>query len=266
MKPKLIHLSLVFVIALSFLFTITNSTVIAAREDRMCLPPPTGLNSWWPGDGSTVDTVGGLDAILHDNATFGNGLVNQAFSLDGNGDFVSVPHNAGLSIGTGDFTIDLWVIFKDTNGEQVLIEKWIQRGSDTSNPSKGWTLTKLESNILRLAMSSGIGADTNVDSDVLAIPSRTWIHFAATRRNGEVTLFMNGRPIAAGSSPLDLDSDSSLKFGHRGNPSDTPGSEDESGFYLNGRIDEVELYIGRALPDSQIQAIFRAGSAGKCKE
>jgi len=65
--------------------------------------------------------------------------------------------------------------------------------------------------------------------------------------------------------PLDLDSDSSVKFGHRGSPSDTPDSEDTREFYLNGRIDEVELFVGRALPSGLIQAIVDVGSAGDCK-
>jgi hypothetical protein len=34
-----------------------------------------------------------------------------------------------------------------------------------------------------------------------------------------------------------------------GNPSDTPGSEDDREFFLDGRIDEIELFVGRALSD-----------------
>jgi hypothetical protein len=39
---------------------------------------------------------------------------------------------------------------------------------------------------------------------------------------------------------------------------------DDRGFFLNGRIDEVEMFVGRALSDTEIQAIVDAGSAGKC--
>lgn len=146
----------------------------------------------------------------------------------------SVPHNSALDLGTRNFTIDLWAYFNDTAGEQVLIEKWIQSFSGSST---GWTLTKLEDNVLRLATASGEGGDINVDSSPLSIPAGTWIHFVATRKTGNVTLSMNGQPVARGESPLNINSVSSLKFGHRGNPADTPGSEDVSGFFLNGRID-----------------------------
>ena len=38
----------------------------------------------------------------------------------------------------------------------------------------------------------------------------------------------------------------------------------EAGRYLNGLMDEVEIY-NRALSAAEIQAIFNAGSAGKCQ-
>jgi len=116
-----------------------------------------------------------------------------------------------------------------------------------------------------MAVAAG-GEEIDVDSGELSMPTDTWLHFAATRKRGMITLYMNGRPVATGAAPLNLDSNSSLKFGHRGNPTDTPGSEDERQFYLNGRIDEVQLFVGRALPRGLIRAIFNAGSAGQCKD
>jgi hypothetical protein len=246
---------------------IQGSDCIKTVGYKMCFPPPAGLTGWWPGDGNTDDIIGGRNAELRDNAITGPGLVDQAFFLDGDGDFVDVPHDEALNVGTGDFTVDLWVLFNNTEGEQILVEKWVQRlnPSEEFPGSTGWTLTKLEDNRLLLAMEDGSGAGTEVASDVLPIATGTWTHFAATRQGSQVTLFMNGVPVAQGESSLNLDSISSLKFGHRGNPNDTPNSEDDRGFFLNGRIDEVELFIGQALTHCQIQAIFNAGSAGKCK-
>jgi len=236
---------------------------IAAKGTRSCFPPPHGLTGWWPGDGNTDDTVGGRDALLRGNATTGAGLVDQAFILDGDGDFVEVPHDPALNFGTNDFTVALWVYFNNTDDEQVLIEKWIQRYPGNAI---GWTLTKLPDNVLRLAMGTGADDETSVNSNVLSIPPGTWIHFAATRNGSHVTLFMNGAPVAESVMPiLNLDSKSSLKFGHRGNVFDTPGSEEPRAVFLNGRIDEVEIFVGRALARGLIQAIFNAGSAGECK-
>ena len=122
-----------------------------------CVPPPDGLTNWWTGDGNTDDIIGGRDAVLQ-GATTGEGLVGQAFYLDGDGDFVDVPHDDALNFGTGDFTIDLWVFFNDTAGEQILVEKWIQYSDEAAD---GWTLTKLADNRLLLAMVDALGERCN---------------------------------------------------------------------------------------------------------
>ena len=222
---------------------------------QTCIQPPPDMTSWWPGDGNTNDIVGGRNAVLKNGAAFGVGQVGQGFILDGIDDFVDVPHHPALNVGTGDFTVDLWVFFNDTAGEQVLVEKYVEQFGPTTT---GWTFTKHDDN--RLTFSSA-------DSGPLSLPTNTWIHFAARRSGDVATIFMNGTLVATG-SPVDRDngdSNSSLKFGHRGSPDDTPGSTDDRGFFLNGRIDEVELFVGGALSDAEIQAIFNAGSAGKCK-
>lgn len=93
----------------------------------------------------------------------------------------------------------------------------------------------------------------------------TWIHFAA-RRSGNIVDLMNGNVIASGTAPEDvvIDSRASLMFGHRGSPDDTPRSIDERGFFLNGRIDEVKIFVGRALSDEEIRADVDADANGMC--
>jgi hypothetical protein len=270
MKAKSAAVCVLVAIALSLTLPQSYSTAsVAPTAASWCFPAPRGLTNWWPGDGVTDDIVGGQSAELVNEAGFGAGIVDQAFVLVEEGGmaimppgFVNVPHDSALNFGTGDFTVDLWVYFNNTEGEQVLIEKWIQH---SESPSEGWTLTKLEGNVLRLAVSAEGGEEIDVDSDALDIPTHTWLHFAATRSQGIVTLYMNGSPVATGAALVNLDSSSSLKFGHRGNKVDTPGSEDDRGFYLDGRIDEVQLFAGQALPPGLIRAIVEVGGAGQCK-
>jgi hypothetical protein len=147
-----------------------------------CLAPPSGMTGWWPGDGNTDDIVGGRNAVLRDNATTGAGFVGQAFVLDGAGDFVDVPHDTALNVGTGDFTVDLWVLFNTTEGEQILVEKWIQRFDPSPDASEGWLFTKLDGNVLAFGGGDGLALEGGALSDVLSIPTGTWIHFAASRQ------------------------------------------------------------------------------------
>lgn len=252
-----------FPLLLFILLSIWVVAPAAPAQAAACYPLPAGLTGRWPGDGNPNDVAGGRHALLRGDATTGPGLVGQAFALDGEGDFIEVAHDPALNLGTGDFTISLWARFNNASvREQVLIEKWIQR---YSAGSQGWTLTKLSNNSLRLAMSPGT-TDTNVDSPPLTLPNNTWIHFAATRRAGEVTLYVNGRVVASGSFAGSFNSAASLKFGHRGSPADTPGSEDERGFFLGGAIDEVQYLAGMALSEDQLMAQVAAGSAGPCKD
>ena len=236
-------------------------TLNITGASETCINPPVGLTGWWPGDGNTTDIVGGHNAVLKNGATFAPGLIDRAFRLDGVNDFIEVPHRPALNVGTGDFTIDLWVNLETTVGEQVLVEKYVE---DFGLTPPGWFFTKLDDNSLRFGTGP---AETGhgVTSAPLSLPNNTWIHFAARRRSGVASIFVNGLEVATGQFVDNANSEVSLKFGHRGSPDDTPGSLDPRGFFLMGRIDEVEIFVGRALSDTEIQAIFNAGSAGKCK-
>ena len=230
-------------------------------SSQACQTLPAGLTAWWPGDGDPSELISGRDGEFVDNATTASGLVDLAFKLDGDSDFIEVPDSAGLNFGPLDFTVELWVNFTDTNGEQVLIEKWVQ-GDDDTFVDDGWTLTKLETNVLRLAVEAEDGSHPALDSqEALDIHPGIWYHFAATRQGSLFKLYMNGNIVAEETLLYvsDLNTPASLKFGHRGSP-------DTRGFYLNGRLDEVKLYIGTALSGEQIQAIYNAGSAGTCKD
>ncbi len=229
-----------------------------ANEARPgCMPPPQGLSGWWPGDGNTEDIVAHRTAVLMGNATTGPGLVDKAFLLHGNGDYIEVPDDPALNFGTGDFTVDLWVNFGDLMGEQVLMEKWIQADGQEHLISQGWTLTKLNNQALLLAMSDGIGGEWGVSSSELNIQPNTWYLFSATRQGVTITLYMDGEVIAAAEiEPINLDAPTSLKFGRR---------EGGQGFYLNGRIDELEVYNGTALSEEQVLEMYSVGRLGKCK-
>lgn len=267
MKGKGLRLKSLVAIGVILLLISTSAGDLGAQ---FCIPAPVGITNWWPGGDNTDDIVGGHDAELRGNAGFDEGLVGEAFVLDGSeGTFVDVPHDSSLDVGDGDFTVELWVNFNSTEGEQILVEKWVQQFEDGAGnplPSLGWTFTKLEGNVIGFFMEDGQGGAFGTAAGV-EIPDNTWIHFAARKRKATATIFVNGVKVASTSgrngATINVDNTSSLKFGHRGNPDDTPGSQDPRGFFLDGRIDEVSLYVGRALLDPEIRAVYLAGSGGQ---
>ncbi len=230
-----------------------------------CAIAPPNLVGWWPGDGSVEDIVGGRDAELIGGASFAPGLVNRAFQLDGDGDFVDIADDPALDVGRRDFGVALWAWFDHTGGEQVLMEKWVQR---FGAPALGWTLTKLDTNAIGFFTEDGLGGGAGASSRPLDLPARSWLYLVARRSGGTVDVFMNGERIAtaSNSSPiLDLTSDSSVKLGHRGGPGDTPGAQDPNGYFFAGALDEVQFVVGRTMTEDEVRANFRAGEAGTCE-
>jgi RHS repeat-associated protein len=200
--------------------------------------PPAGFVAWWPGSGSAQDVQGGHNGTLEGGATFGPGLIGQAFALNGTSAFVEVPDSPALNFGTNDFTACLWVNFNKTAGEQVLIEKWV------GAPAAGWSLIKLPNNSLRLALGDGLGGEVDVDSSVLALPATNWVHYAVRRQNNQFAIFTNGVSVASGTDSANLNAAAPLLFGSRSGTS----------FFLNGGIDEITLY-SRALSAAELTAV-----------
>ncbi|MDD5287824.1 MAG: DUF2341 domain-containing protein [Dehalococcoidales bacterium] len=215
------------------------------------IPFLSGIISWWPLDGNANDVVGENHGTLI-GASFTSGRIGQGVRLDGIDDFVDFGQGPSLNFGTSDFSFGLWVNFAVTSGEQVIIEKYVE--TENASTRTGWSLTKLSNNNLRFG---GVGGGTLaiiLEATDPGITAGNWLHFALTRSGNTFTLYFNGTAIASGSaaSTINVDSTASLKLGHRGNPTDTPGSVDDRGFYLNGSVDDVKVF-NRALTVSEIQ-------------
>ena len=105
--------------------TATRTTTVTPTPTASgCTQPPAGLVKWWPGDGTAENIVGPNDGTLIGDASFAGGLVDEAFSLDGDGDWVDLGNNPIYNFGSSDFTISLWAYWNTLAGEQILIEKW----------------------------------------------------------------------------------------------------------------------------------------------
>ena len=218
-----------------------------------------GLTGHWTGDGTVRDELGGPPARLAGGAEYGLGHLGDAFILDGQQGFVEVPDTRAIHGARGVLTISLWVRFDDLTGDQILVEKWVQRlAGDTST---GWTIQKTAAGTIALYSAAG-GAET---PRLKLVPYR-WYHVAARIGPRAITLFVDG--AVAGSGTLDrsrlarLVTAAPLKLGHRGGKDDTPGAQTFQGLYLHGAIDDVQFYGATALTDAQVARIHAAGAPG----
>jgi hypothetical protein len=262
--------------------SVTIEEIIAAVNNALlgcplsCVEAPSGLVSWWPGDGNATDSVDGNPGTLQGAVTFVSGKVDETFALDGVSDYVSIGNPSNLRFGaTNDFSVDAWVNFASlVSPEGSLSQPCTTSGCDMSVVTKmvstspdplrgqnldGWRLLKQQDNHLWFCLGAssngcGSGFPTTVRSTTVVVPG-TWYHVTGVRSSSEIAIYVNGALEDSKLLPPYVNTDAPELF---------------IGFYpqlqslMNGLIDEVHIYH-RALTAAEIADIFRADSAGVCK-
>ena len=207
---------------------------------------PAGLVALWSGEGDGLDSIGGNNLALMD-VSFEEGKVGQAFEFNGQNQWANCGNSSLGNFGENDFTVMFWVKFNELRNEQIMVEKFIE---PLNGSPLGWTITKLSNNRFRFAEAGG-GAPL---VDYGAAVASTWLHMTVTRNHGMVACYVHGVLSGQLATLANLDSTATLKFGHRGNTVDTPGSADTREMYLNGALDEIAIY-NRALSAEEIKSI-----------
>jgi hypothetical protein len=217
---------------------------------------------WWPGDGDANDIIGDNDGALQGDATFASGMVGQAFSLDGSGDYVRVPTSEGLNP-TGSFTLDAW-IFAAADAQGAIIRKWGDSG-DYAN-QRAYALVFLAGGTLVFGISDDAHQNDTVFHGFVSpsgsVALNVWSHVAAVydQSTGTRRIYVNGVQVAERTDDPITITDSAADLGIGGHQtSSTTAAE-----FFSGMIDEVEIF-NRALTGEEIASIYNAGSAGKCK-
>jgi hypothetical protein len=238
-----------------------NFTRLAALA---CTPPPAGLVAWYPGDGNTNDIVGGNDGTLQNGATFAAGHVGQAFSVDGVDDFVQVADNPAASVGNS-VTVDAWVnlrAYSTGNDFSPVISKW--NSLNGVNKRSYFLGINPEGNPRFVASAADGSFASAISPGFNTVPLNTFTHIAGVFDSSAQTLrlYVNGveRGVVTNVGFNTIgDNDEPLLIG-----ATDYGQFVNNRQFTNGLIDEVEVF-NRALTQAEIQAIFNAGSAGKCR-
>ncbi len=222
----------------------------AGADSTACTPPPSGMVSWWPGDGTANDIKGTNDGTLQNGATFAPGKVGQAFSFDGVNDAFVAPLLVSYSTGS---SFDAWVKTSDDRGI-------IMSGGGGGSLERGMGIFIEPGGILSLFGTRNIDSQLNFLIQAGTISDGTFHHVAATwtgdtTPNG-VKLYIDGVQVGTATAATSIGTDSV--------PLHIGGHTTIGHHKLAGVVDEVEVF-SRVLSASEIQAIYNAGSAGKCK-
>jgi VCBS repeat-containing protein len=175
---------------------------------------------------------------------FAVGLFGQALDMNRNSaQYAARPvSDPVFNFGTSSFTVQEWVNFDTTAGEQVLIEKFDGGGGP------GWTFTKLDGNTLRVA---GVSVS---DTPALTIPTNVWHQFLLRKNGSQFDVYFNGISVRSTTNAGGAIANASrpLLIGKR-------NDGDGRNFAVDGRIDEVAIW-DRALSDAEIATLYNGGA------
>ena len=234
------------------MFSLVGGFWPPADQSPECAPVAPGIIGWWRGDGNALDSMGTNHGSLINGATFAPGLIGQAFSFNASANSaVVVPLQPALN------PVDA-----------ITIEAWIK---PFSFPNPGPSVVRKHWNDLggaQYAMLLGDGASSGFLSMGVAlhqggaavsggtIPTSVWTHVAGTYDRQFVRIYINGVEVGSAASTAPIpNSTRDLYIGNEDLLSGTRA--------FDGLIDELVIY-DRALSPSEIRAIHRAASLGRC--
>ena len=100
--------------------------------------------------------------------------------FDGSGDYLTTPANSAFTLGTGDYTLELWVFLTAVSREHTLFDF---RANASASGSHYITTSD------KIGIWNGSSLVGGTGSSV---PANTWSHIAYVRSSGSVTAYLNG--------------------------------------------------------------------------
>jgi hypothetical protein len=245
----------------------SGDTAVTATATRLssvagCVAPPPDMVAWWPGDGNANDIVGRNNGTVQGGVSFVAGMVGEAFDFDGAiTSFVEVPDAPSLN--PSAITLDAWVNPTTINVGSRIVSKDLS----TETCVAPFIVYSLEvrgefGNKAAFFFTTSDNVEHTLQGTSV-IPTGAFTHITGTFDGQTAKVYVNGVQEASTSVSGTLTtSNAPVVIGNAGaacritNPNDVP---------FHGVIDEVEIF-NRALSQAEIQAIFNAGSSGKCKQ
>ena len=134
------------------------------------------------GSPKTVTAVGNAQ-ISTAQSKFGGASI----AFDGNGDYLTLASNPNLALGSGDFTIEMWVYSTATGVVQNFL--------DARASSTGYAVQKNPSN--EITFYSEVAGSFIVNA---ALTANQWVHVAIVRSSGTITLYLDGTSADTGAN------------------------------------------------------------------
>jgi hypothetical protein len=174
-------------------------------------------------------------AMMNNLETVGNAQVSTSvvkygtgsMAFDGTGDYLTLHNLLTSNLGSGPFTVELWVYFNSASGTQFIL-------SNYQSVTVGWGLGIASGNFAFWATGDAPDISTSV-----AAATGVWYHLAVSGQSGAIRLFLNGTQIGSTftGTPA-LNSTATLRIGD--------GQGAASPLPFNGYIDDLRITKGAA--------------------
>jgi len=208
------------------------------------------LLAYYTADNTANDAVGTANGTLINGATYGTGIINQGFSLDGVNDYVDLGDNFNFD-STTPFSLSFWVN-RSASRNQSIISRLL-----TSPNVQGFQFVLLGGNQVRLAMYNLVGGGGFVSVRTnTTVDAFRFVHVVATYDGSQnasgIKIYFDGvlqsKTVESASVSGSTSVATSAKIGSRA-----------SDFYFNGLIDEGAIF-SRELTASDVTDLYNAGA------
>jgi len=171
------------------------------------------------------------------------------FEFDGTSDFIDFPASADFALGTGNFTIELWMN-SGVNSNDTFYRRMYMTDGPTGNASGN----------LQIAIEPSTGKvnlwENSGDLNLLGtsnITNSTWNHIVAVRLGSTLKIYVNGVEESSTTYSTSVTANSGSPRPRIGNYSGGGGTGD-----YNGKISNFKIYKGTGLSPKQIRQNYNA--------
>ncbi len=225
-------------------------------DAQTCATAPIGLVAAYSGDNNALDARSRSNGAIQNGVTYAAGNVGQAFQLGGagnasnSGDRVIVGNPANLRLQS--FTFEAWVKRSSSTIVTNSPVAGFAGGTFFAFGQSGWGVI-IDQPTNKLAFTQ-IGVN-NIQSN-FTITDTNWHHVAASISGTQAVFYLDGVADTPINYAITFVFTTNAAIGARGD------SDARNAFF--GAVDELGIY-NRVLSASEVQAIFNAGTIGKCK-
>jgi hypothetical protein len=141
------------------------------------------------------------NAMMNDLETVGNAQISTSvkkygtgsIALDGTGDFLQGPNNPNFQMGSGSFTIEMWLYIPSLPSAYKRVFSLTNTSvSSATDESVNMEIT----NTNKMGGTVTVSTTYNSVTDPSDIPTNTWTHWAFVRNGSTLVLYRNGVSVS----------------------------------------------------------------------